>query len=105
LRALGVTSESAGSRCRTFDMIERAIRASSPTPSTRCSRPAGTPPDILAILVREARAAFQKPERASWARQGGFEVVAGTPEQLAARVAAEIPAVRELVAKAGIKPE
>jgi hypothetical protein len=32
-------------------------------------------------------------------------VVAGTPEQLAARVAAEIPAVRELVEKAGIKPE
>jgi hypothetical protein len=29
-------------------------------------------------------------------------VVAGTPEELSARIKAEIPAVRELVAKAGI---
>jgi tripartite-type tricarboxylate transporter receptor subunit TctC len=67
--------------------------------------PAGVPPDILAILVRESRAAFQRPEAREQARKAGFEVVAGTPEQLAARVASEIPAVRELVARAGIKPE
>src|SRR6266576_1829719 len=67
--------------------------------------PAGTPPDIVALLVREARAAFQRPDAREQARKAGFEVVAGTPEQLTARVAAEVPAVRELVAKAGIKPE
>jgi tripartite-type tricarboxylate transporter receptor subunit TctC len=67
--------------------------------------PAGTPPEIMAVLVRESRAAFQNPEAREQARKAGFEVVAGTPEQLTARVAAEIPAVRELVAKAGIKPE
>ena len=39
------------------------------------------------------------------ARKAGFEVVAGTPEQLAARIRTEIPSVRELVEKAGIKPE
>ena len=39
---------------------------------------------------------------ASIARKAGFEVVAGTPDQLSARIKAEIPAVRELVAKAGI---
>jgi tripartite-type tricarboxylate transporter receptor subunit TctC len=67
--------------------------------------PAGTPPDIMAVLVRESRAAFQNADAREQARKAGFEVVAGTPEQLTARVAAEIPAVRELVAKAGIKPE
>src|SRR5215218_1835470 len=67
--------------------------------------PAGTPPEIISVLVRESRAAFERADAREQARQAGFEVVAGTPEQLAARVAAEVPAVRELVAKAGIKPE
>ena len=39
------------------------------------------------------------------ARRAGYEIVAGTPEQLSARIAAEIAGVKELVAKAGIKPE
>jgi tripartite-type tricarboxylate transporter receptor subunit TctC len=67
--------------------------------------PAGTPPEIVAVLVKESRAAFQKPEAIEQAHRAGFEITAGTPEQLAARVAAEIPMVKELVDKAGIKPE
>ena len=59
----------------------------------------------VARLVKESRAAFERPEARELARKAGFEVVAGTPEELAARVAAKIPAVRELVDKAGIKPE
>jgi tripartite-type tricarboxylate transporter receptor subunit TctC len=60
---------------------------------------------VLGVIVKESRAAFQRPDAREQARKAGFEVVAGTPEQLAARVAAEIPAVRELVEKAGIKSE
>ncbi|MDB5601353.1 MAG: transporter substrate-binding protein [Xanthobacteraceae bacterium] len=67
--------------------------------------PAGTPPDIVATLVRESRKAFDNDEAREIARKAGFEVVAGTPEQLAARLASEIPSVKELVAKAGIKTE
>ena len=67
--------------------------------------PTGTPPEIVAVLVKESRAAMQRPTAREQARRAGFEIVAGTPEQLAARVAAEVPSVRELVAKAGIKPE
>ncbi|MBV9969850.1 MAG: hypothetical protein JO228_07695 [Xanthobacteraceae bacterium] len=59
----------------------------------------------MALLVRESRAAFEKPEAREQARKVGFEIVAGPPEALAARVAAEVPAVRELVVKAGIKAE
>jgi tripartite-type tricarboxylate transporter receptor subunit TctC len=67
--------------------------------------PARTPPDIVARLVKESRAAMQRPDVREQVRRAGFEIVAGTPEQLAARLAAEIPSVRELVARAGIKTE
>jgi tripartite-type tricarboxylate transporter receptor subunit TctC len=67
--------------------------------------PAGTSPEIVALLAKESRAAFEKAEAREQARKVGFEIVAGPPEALAARVAAEVPAVRDLVAKAGIKAE
>jgi len=67
--------------------------------------PAATPPDVLALLVKEARAAMAKPESREAARRAGYEIVAGTPEQMTARLVAEIAGVKELVAKAGIKPE
>jgi tripartite-type tricarboxylate transporter receptor subunit TctC len=67
--------------------------------------PAGTPPEIVALLVQESQAALRRPEARDAARKAGFEIVAGTPAQLGARVAAEVPAVRELVERAGIKPE
>jgi tripartite-type tricarboxylate transporter receptor subunit TctC len=67
--------------------------------------PAGTPPEIIALLARASQAAMQRSDAREQARKAGFEIVAGTPEQLAARLAAEIPSVKELVARAGIKPE
>ena len=67
--------------------------------------PAGTPPEIVALLVKESQAALGRPETREAARKAGFEIVAGTPAQLGARVAVEVPAVRELVERAGIKPE
>jgi tripartite-type tricarboxylate transporter receptor subunit TctC len=48
---------------------------------------------------------LQTPEALEQAHRAGFEVVAGTPAQLSARLTAEIPAVKELVARIGIKPE
>jgi tripartite-type tricarboxylate transporter receptor subunit TctC len=106
LRALAVTSEK---RWFSLPNVPTMIEAGYPgfvsDTFNALLAPAGTPPEILAVLVREARAAFQKPEARELARKAGFEVVAGTPEQLMARIAMEVPAVRELVAKAGIKPE
>jgi tripartite-type tricarboxylate transporter receptor subunit TctC len=67
--------------------------------------PAGTPPDIVEAIVKSSQAAMRRPEALEAARKAGFEVVAGTPDQLARRVATEIEGVRELVAKAGIKTE
>jgi tripartite-type tricarboxylate transporter receptor subunit TctC len=67
--------------------------------------PAATPSAIVELLAKESRAALERPQARELARNAGFEVVAGTPEQLAARLAAEIPATRELAQKAGVKPE
>ncbi len=67
--------------------------------------PAGTPPEIIEILVRASRGAMQRPEALDAARKAGFEIVASEPAQLARRVAAEIESVKELVARAGIKLE
>ncbi len=67
--------------------------------------PAGTGAPIVSVLVKESQASLRAPEALAQAHSAGFEVVAGTPEQLSARLAAEIPAVKALVARIGIKPE
>ncbi len=67
--------------------------------------PAGLPADIKARLVQESQAAMKSPEAREPARKAGFAIVGGTPEELAARLAVEVPAVKELVARIGIKPE
>jgi tripartite-type tricarboxylate transporter receptor subunit TctC len=106
LRALAVTSEK---RWFSLPDIPTMIEAGYPgfisDTFNALLAPAAVPPDILALLVRESRAAFQRPEAREQAHKAGFEVVAGTPEELTARIKSEIPAVRELVEKAGIKPE
>ena len=106
LRALAVTSEKRWfSLPEVPTMIEQGYPRFVSDTFNALLAPAATPPDILRILVRESRAAFQRPQALEQARVAGFEVVAGPPEELAARLAAEVPAVRELVQKAGIKPE
>jgi tripartite-type tricarboxylate transporter receptor subunit TctC len=67
--------------------------------------PAGTPAPVVSVLVKASQSSLQTPEALEQAHRAGFEVVAGAPEQLSARLAAEIPAVKELVARIGIKPE
>src|SRR5262249_2037906 len=61
--------------------------------------PAGTPPEIIALLSRESQAALKTPEAREQAHRAGYQIVAGTPAELAARLASEIPAVKELVAR------
>jgi tripartite-type tricarboxylate transporter receptor subunit TctC len=67
--------------------------------------PAGTPAPIVDVLAKASQSSMQTPEALEQAHNAGFEVVAGTPEQLTARLASEIPAVKELVARIGIKSE
>jgi tripartite-type tricarboxylate transporter receptor subunit TctC len=67
--------------------------------------PAGVPKDIIDKLSKESRAAMQRPEVRDAARRAGYEIVAGTPEQLGARLVSEIRISKELAEKAGVKAE
>ena len=67
--------------------------------------PAGTPPEIIALLVKQAQAAMATPEAQQAALRAGYQIVASGPDQLARRVVTEIQGVKELVARAGIKVE
>ena len=67
--------------------------------------PAGTPPGIVDLLLREAKAAMATPEATEAAHRAGYQIIASDPDQLAKRVVTEIQGVKELVARAGIKPE
>ena len=106
LKALAVTSEK---RWFSLPEVPTMIEAGYPgfvsDTFNALFAPAGTPPEIVALLVKESRAAFQRPEAIDQAHRAGFEITASTPDQLARRVATEIPMVKELVAKAGIKVE
>jgi tripartite-type tricarboxylate transporter receptor subunit TctC len=67
--------------------------------------PAGTPPEILDLLLKQAKAAMATPEATEAAHRAGYQIIASDPDQLAKRVVSEIQGVKELVARAGIKPE
>lgn len=67
--------------------------------------PAGTPPEVVALLVKEVREAMKRPDAIEAAKKFGYQIVAGSPEQMSARLKSEIAGVKELVARAGIKPE
>jgi tripartite-type tricarboxylate transporter receptor subunit TctC len=67
--------------------------------------PAGTPKDILARLHKAAQTAVARPEAREAARRAGFAIVAGTPEQLAARLVAVTAGVKQSVARTGTKVE
>src|SRR5207302_3131669 len=79
LRALAVTSEK---RWFSLPDIPTMIEAGYPgfisDTFNALLAPAAVPPDILALLVRESRAAFEKPEARQQARKAGLEGVAGT---------------------------
>ncbi len=106
LRALAVTSEK-----RWFSvpevptMIECGYDGFVSDTFNALFAPAGTPPEIVEKLVRATREAMERPDVIEISRRAGFEVVASPPEALTRRIAAEIPMVKELVEKAGIKPE
>jgi tripartite-type tricarboxylate transporter receptor subunit TctC len=67
--------------------------------------PAGTPPEIVDLLLKQAKAAMATPEGQEAAHRAGYQIIASDPDQLAKRVVFEIQGVKELVARAGIKPE
>jgi len=66
--------------------------------------PAGTPPQIIARLNREFARALEAPELMAYYEAAGRNIVASSPEALAALIRDEIPRWREVVKAAGIRP-
>jgi tripartite-type tricarboxylate transporter receptor subunit TctC len=67
--------------------------------------PAGTPQQIIDLLAEHCRDAFKEERALKMAHAAGFVVVVSTPAELKAHMEHEIPAVKALVARAGLKPQ
>ncbi len=68
--------------------------------------PAGTPPEVVALLVKRSAGGDEAAggDRGR-AQELGYQIVAGSPEQMTATPPPRSQGVKELVARAGIKPE
>ena len=67
--------------------------------------PAGTPAEIIAILYRESAKILAQPDMKERLAALGYDVVASTPKEFAARIAAEIVLWAKVIRAANIKPQ
>ena len=67
--------------------------------------PAGTPKPIIELLHREIVKVMELPEVKERMAVLGFETVANTPDEFAARIKAEIPKWGKVIRDAKIKAE
>ena len=67
--------------------------------------PAGTPDAYVRKLNRIAVDILQKPEIRDVVAKRGNEIVAGSPDELAALLKRDIPKYRKIMAQAGIQPQ
>jgi tripartite-type tricarboxylate transporter receptor subunit TctC len=65
--------------------------------------PKGTPKEIVDRLARATIDLLKKPTVNASLQKGGHDVLATTPEQLAAVIAKEVPMWKDVVSKAGVK--
>ncbi len=106
LRALGVTAPR-----RVAAAPEIPAVAESGLPGYEASQwygllaPAGTPPEIVMRLHKEAAATLRAPENTSRLISQGSEVVASTPDDFRAFIRSETAKWSEVARAAGIKPE
>src|SRR5262249_25432068 len=66
--------------------------------------PAGTPKQIVTTLYRETARIVKSPEMKTRLATMGIELVASSPEEFSARIAAELPKWRNVIRAAGIRP-
>jgi tripartite-type tricarboxylate transporter receptor subunit TctC len=67
--------------------------------------PGGTPDTEVRRLYAAIRQIFRKPEIRDIVIARGSEIIAGTPEELAAKLRRDIPRYRKVMAEAGIQPQ
>ena len=67
--------------------------------------PSGTPVSIIALLHRESATILAQTATKERLAELGYEVVASTPEEFAARIKFEIDMWAKVIRAAGIKPQ
>lgn len=67
--------------------------------------PAGTPPEVIQRISREARATLDRPEVRERQLALGVEIVASTPEQFGGQLQQEIPKWEKVVVASGAKAD
>jgi len=67
--------------------------------------PAKTPERLVRVLHAEVVRIFRKPEIRDLVIARGSEIIAGSPEELAAKLKRDIPKYQKLMAAAGIQPQ
>jgi tripartite-type tricarboxylate transporter receptor subunit TctC len=66
--------------------------------------PAGTPPEIVALLNREIVKALQLPDVQAKCKELGFDIVADTPEEFSAYIKKEVERWHKVIVDAKIQP-
>ena len=106
LRALGVTGPRRAAVAPEIPSIaEAALPGYEAMQWYGLLAPAGTPPEIVALLHKETTATLRKPENVARLASDGTEVVASTPEVFDAFIKAESAKWAQVAKAAGITPE
>jgi tripartite-type tricarboxylate transporter receptor subunit TctC len=103
LRALAVTS---AKRAATLSDVPTMAEAGAPSQESDTMQgifvPAGTPPDVVALLNREIVKALALPDVQAKCKELGFDVIANTPEQFSAYLKKEIDKWHQVIVDAKI---
>ena len=106
VRALAVTSKT---RSQIFPDVPTMAEAGYPEIEgdgwVGILAPAGTPAEVIAILYGESVKILAQPDMKERLAALGYDVVASTPKEFAARIAAEIVMWGKVIRAANIKPQ
>ena len=106
VRALAVTSKT---RSQIFPNVPTMAEAGYPEIEgdgwVGILAPAGTPAEVIAILYGESVKILAQPDMKERLAALGYDVVASTPKEFAARIAAEIVMWGKVIRAANIKPQ
>ena len=106
VRALAVTSKT---RSQIFPDVPTMAEAGYPEIEgdgwVGILAPAGTPAEVIAILYGESVKILAQPDMKERLAALGYDVVASTPKEFAARIAAEIEMWAKVIRAANIKPQ
>jgi tripartite-type tricarboxylate transporter receptor subunit TctC len=106
LKAIGITAAKRNpSAPQIPTMAESGLPGYEFTTWQILAAPKGTPTPIVTTLNEKLRAALKTPEAAKRWQDRGFDLIASTPEEMAAHLASEIKKWRAVFKEQGIKAE